>query len=158
MWSSEFGGATMRAVFQILVSLSVALCLLMAGCKVSPPGALERSVASQLKRRVTVGGKSDKNPFPSTEANIKSGEQEFQNYCTSCHGPDGRNTGVIFADKMAPPVPLLDSSEVQQFSDGQLRWVIENGIFPSGMPAWKDNLQDEQIWRIVLYIRHLPKK
>ena len=34
---------------------------------------------------------------------------------------------------------------------------IKNGIYPSGMPAWKDTLDDQQIWQVVLFIRHLPQ-
>jgi mono/diheme cytochrome c family protein len=69
---------------------------------------------------------------------------------------DGQNTGVPFADSMSPPVPSLDSSEVQSYTDGQLKWVIDNGIEPSGMPASKGILSDEEIWSAVLFIRHLP--
>jgi mono/diheme cytochrome c family protein len=47
---------------------------------------------------------------------------------------------------------------VQQYTDGQLKWVIDNGIFPSGMPASKGILSDDEIWQIVDYIRHLPPK
>ena len=57
---------------------------------------------------------------------------------------------------MAPPVPSLASTNVQSYTDGQLKWVIDNGIFPSGMPASKGILTDEEIWSTVLYIRHLP--
>lgn len=40
--------------------------------------------------------------------------------------------------------------------DGQLKWIIENGIFPSGMPASRGIPNDEEMWQLVLYIRHLP--
>ncbi len=69
---------------------------------------------------------------------------------------DGQNTGVPFADSMSPPVPLLSSPEIQSYTDGQLKWVIDNGIEPSGMPASKGILSDDEIWSTVLFIRHLP--
>jgi mono/diheme cytochrome c family protein len=75
-----------------------------------------------------------------------------------CHGLDGQNTGVPFAEKMAPPVPPLNSPSVQAYTDGQLHWIIENGVSPSGMPASKGVFRDEEIWQLVLYIRHLPQK
>jgi mono/diheme cytochrome c family protein len=53
-------------------------------------------------------------------------------------------------------VPPLNSKQVQSYADGQLKWVIDNGISPSGMPASKGILTDEEIWSIVVYIRHLP--
>jgi hypothetical protein len=47
---------------------------------------------------------------------------------------------------------------VQDYSDGQLKWIIENGIKYSGMPGWKGILEDDEMWNIVHYIRHLPPK
>jgi hypothetical protein len=39
-----------------------------------------------------------------------------------------------------------------------LHWIIVNGINPSGMPAWKGILEDDEMWKIVRYLRHLPEK
>jgi len=113
-------------------------------------------VAAQVKRRLTVGGRGDPNPVAATEENVGRGRRAFSGYCMVCHGLDGQNTGVPFAEAMSPPVPLLTSPEVQAYTDGQLRWIIENGLFPSGMPAARGILSEEEIWRIVVYLRHLP--
>ena len=136
--------------------LVLALAFVLAGCKATPPGRFERAVAAEVKRRVTVGGKSGRNPLEASEENVRRGRRAFSSYCIACHGLDGQNTGVPFADAMSPPVPLLTSPEVQQYTDGQLHSVIANGLFPSGMPAARGILNDEEIWRIVLYIRDLP--
>ncbi len=128
------------------------------GCRVKAPGSLENQIASTVKQDFTVGGKKDVNPFPPTEENVHDGQRAFRSYCFACHGLDGQNTGVPFADRMAPPVPSLASKDVQGFKDGQLKWIIENGIYPSGMPASKGMLSDEEMWKIVLYVRHLPAK
>jgi mono/diheme cytochrome c family protein len=75
-----------------------------------------------------------------------------------CHGLDGQNTGVPFAANLSPPVPSLASKDVQGYSDGQLKWIIENGIAPSGMPASREILNDDEMWSIVVYLRHLPSQ
>jgi mono/diheme cytochrome c family protein len=93
---------------------------------------------------------------PLTPDALAAGKEAFGHYCFACHGLDGQNTGVPFAEKMSPPSPLLTSEEVQSYTDGQLKWIIDNGIYPSGMPASKGTLSDEEIWSIVHYIRHLP--
>jgi S-disulfanyl-L-cysteine oxidoreductase SoxD len=128
----------------------------VAGCKATPPGKWETTVVTRAKHWVFVGDKGAKNPLPASAEHIAEGKDTFSHYCIACHGLDGQNTGVPFAENMSPPVPSLASSEVQAYSDGQLKWVIENGIFPSGMPASKGILTDEEIWSTVLYIRHLP--
>jgi len=130
--------------------------LAMCGCKVSHPNTVDRHVVVFLKHHVTVGNKAQKNPLGFTPENLVDGKTAFGHYCVACHGMDGQNTGVPFADKMSPPLPSLASREVQEYSDGQLKWVIDNGISPSGMPASKGTLSDDEIWAIVLFLRHLP--
>ncbi|HZD96314.1 MAG TPA: cytochrome c, partial [Candidatus Sulfotelmatobacter sp.] len=46
----------------------------------------------------------------------------------------------------------------QEYTDGQLKWILENGIAYTGMPGWKGILTDEEMWNMVHYIRHLPAK
>ncbi len=131
---------------------------ILIGCQARTPGGFETRLVQSAKRRITVGGRRVANPLPATSENIHQGQKNFGAYCMVCHGLDGQNTGVPFADRMAPPVPALSSGAVQAYSDGQLHWIIQNGIFPSGMPASKDLFRDEEIWQMVHYIRHLPPK
>ena len=136
----------------------VALVLLLAlpGCKASKPGAFESRIIWGAKHHIFIGNKSQKNPLQATAETIADGKEAFSHYCVACHGMDGQNTGVPFAEQMSPPIPLLNSDDVQRYSDGQLKWVIDNGIWPSGMPGSRDTLSDEEIWSIVIFLRHLP--
>lgn len=108
------------------------------------------------KHHMMVGNKKQKNPLAATPQTIADGKEAFGHYCMACHGMDGQNTGVPFAERMSPPVPSLASKEVQEYTDGQLKWVIDYGIWPSGMPGSKGMLSDDEIWSIVVYLRHLP--
>jgi cytochrome c len=139
-----------------VVSLGVCYCSLIA-CSAKPPGPIETRTVYWVKQHITVGGKSQKNPVPATAANIDAGKHVFSYYCVECHGRDGQNTGVPFATRLAPPVPSMASAQVQAYTDGQLKWITDNGIFPSGMPASKGTLSDEEEWQIVLYLRDLPR-
>lgn len=130
--------------------------IFFCGCKVSAPGRWETSTMTRIKHAVTVGGKKVKNPLPDSPEIEKNGRNAFSHYCVACHGYDGQNTGVPFADHMSPPVPSLQSEHVQSYADGQLKSVIDNGLSPSGMPASKGILTDEEVWSIVVYLRHLP--
>lgn len=143
----------MRWLLQFVV---IASLLPVCGCKVSAPGKLEGQVMFGIKHHLTVRNKDEKNPLPFTPDNLASGKEAFGHYCVACHGLDGQNTGVPFAQSMSPPLPSLASAEVQSYSDGQLKWVIDNGIAPSGMPASKGILSDDEIWSIVHFLRHLP--
>ena len=128
--------------------------MLVAGCKATPPNAFETRVMTVAKHRVFVGNSKEKNPLAASADTIAEGREAFGHYCVACHGMDGQNTGVPFV--MSPPAPSLTSRDVQSYSDGQLKWVIENGIWPSGMPGSKGTLSDEEQWSIVVFLRHLP--
>lgn len=128
----------------------------LSGCRAKPAGKGETNTMNWIKHHVTVGDKKVVNPIAATAANIDAGKHVFGYYCVECHGRDGQNTGVPFAANLVPPVPSLASPQVQSYTDGQLKWIIDNGIFPSGMPASKSTLSDEEIWQLVLFIRHLP--
>ena len=145
-------------VAAVVTIAPIAALIFSAGCQVRTPGTLETRLVDSAKRRITIGGRSDTNPLQATPDNIRKGQSTFGAYCMVCHGLDGQSTGVPFAEKMSPPVPSLNSAAVQSYSDGQLHWIIQNGVSPSGMPASKDVFRDEEIWQLVLYIRHLPPK
>ena len=128
----------------------------LVGCKANPPGQSEVSTMTFAKHHIFIGNKDQKNPLTDNPQARTDGKEAFSHYCVACHGLDGQNTGVPFADHMSPPVPSLASSEVQQYTDGQLKWILDNGISPSGMPGSKGVLGDDELWSIVIFIRHLP--
>ena len=145
----------MRVVFNTAVALLLACA---AGCKATPPGKLETNTINFAMHHLLAGNKKQKNPLNDTPENRADGKEAFSHYCVACHGMDGQNTGVPFADRLSPPVPSLASREVQTFTDGQLKWILDNGIRPSGMPGSKGILSDDELWAIVVYLRHLPAK
>ncbi len=149
----------MKLSLTIGAAVCIAVCTLaLYGCKADTPSKVEKSVASEVKHEVTIGGRDVKNPIAYTPEAAKEGAEHFQHHCQICHGLDGQNTGVPFAAKMNPPVADLSTKDVQDYADGQLKWIIENGIGPSGMPGWKGILEDDEMWNMVHYIRHLPPK
>ncbi len=139
------------------LALCLATALLLPACGVKKPGSLETELANQLKKQ-TIGGKEWTNPTPDTPESAKMGAEHFQHHCQICHGLDGHGTGVPFAQKMAPPVVDLGDKTVQDYTDGQLKWIVMNGIRFTGMPAWNGILEDDEQWYIVRYLRHLPAK
>lgn len=144
----------MRA--KLITIAGTAICIALTACRATPPNRVETTVVDWTKHNITVRGKTNRNPIAATPEKIESGKQIFGFYCVVCHGRDGQNTGVPFAKTISPPIPSLASPHIQSYTDGQLKWVIENGIEPSGMPASKGILSEEDMWTVVLYLRHLP--
>ncbi len=129
----------------------------LAACQAKGPGSLETLVAEEAKK-VAISGKNVPNPLPDNAETIAQGKEHFQHHCSICHGMDGRNTGVPFADKMSPPVADLSQKNVQEYTDGQLKAIIENGLRFTGMPGWKGILDDNEMWAMTRFLRHLPEK
>lgn len=139
-----------------LLAATTALLAAVAGCKATPPGKLETTTLSYAKHHWLIGNRKQKNPLPDTPENRDDGKEAFSHYCVACHGMDGQNTGVPFVDHISPPIPSLTSHDVQSYTDGQLKWILDYGIWPSGMPGSKGTLSDDELWSIVIYLRHLP--
>ena len=140
-----------------LVALLGGILLSTHGVQARPPGKWESRIFIWAKHSFLVRSKHLTNPLPATPESTAEGQQNISHYCFVCHGLDGQNTGVPFADAMSPSVPSLASTEVQAYSDGQLHWIIQNGLWPSGMPASRGILTDDEIWSIVTYVRNLPR-
>jgi len=134
-----------------------AVCVVgLAGCKAAPPSKIESKTIIFAKHHFFIGNKKQKNPLPYSQQNWEDGKEAFSHYCVACHGMDGQNTGVPFVDHVSPPIPSLASEDVQSYTDGQLKRILDNGIRPSGMPGSKGMLSDDELWSIVLFLRHLP--
>lgn len=142
----------MRITRVIFAALAVAL----TGCNADHPGKIETKTITFAKHHILVGSKNQKNPLSSNAATWADGKEAFSHYCVACHGMDGQNTGVPFAEHISPPIPSLTSVDVQSYSDGQLKEILDNGIWPSGMPGSKGTLSDDELWSIVVFVRHLP--
>jgi mono/diheme cytochrome c family protein len=140
-----------------VAAIVLLVMLALTGCRATPPSSAETKIAYFTKHHITIGGKRDVNPVKASEDSIEAGKDSFTSYCMVCHGLDGQNTGVPFAATVAPQVPSLAAPEVQAYTDGQLHWIIKNGIYPSGMPPSNGDFSDREMWEMVLYIRHLPK-
>lgn len=140
-----------------LISALAAIALTgIVGCKANSPGKLETTTITFAEHHVFIGNNNQKNPLPNIPQTLADGKEAFSHYCVACHGMDGQNTGVPFVGHISPPIPSLASPDVQSYTDGQLKWILDYGISPSGMPGSKGTLSDDELWSIVVFIRHLP--
>jgi hypothetical protein len=65
---------------------------------------------------------------------------------------DGTGDGSM-ADLMdTPPRNLTCKNYMNKITDGELFWVIKEGIVEGGMPSY-NHLSNEKIWQLIQYIR-----
>jgi mono/diheme cytochrome c family protein len=98
-----------------------------------------------------------KNPVPASAENLREGRLHFADHCAICHGNDG-SCDTMMGSGLYPKPPDLRLEETQKLSDGELFWIIENGVRFTGMPAFSGHHSaPEDTWKLVQFIRHLPQ-
>lgn len=140
-----------------LVAVAVAASFASGGISArSEPGDLETSVAPRLRSlAIPASAKQQRNPLPASSEVIGEGLEHFADHCAICHGNDGSGDTEM-GRAMYPRVPDMRKPATQNLSDGELFYIIQNGVRLTGMPAWAHEDPDDN-WRLVQFIRHQPK-
>jgi mono/diheme cytochrome c family protein len=120
------------------------------------PSRLEAFLARKVRKIATPAGASEaKNPETMTDEKWAEAREHFVAHCSTCHGTDGRGN-TAFGRNMYPKASDLSGGQTQELSDGELFYIIANGIRFTGMPAFGDEDSQESIWHLVAFIRRLP--
>lgn len=123
------------------------------------PTAAEAFVARRLRHfAVPRHAREAKNPVTPAPEALARARAHFADHCASCHGNDGRGQTSI-GQHLYPKAPDMTLPETLSLSDGELFYIIENGVRLTGMPAWGSPgpEDDEESWELVHFIRHLPR-
>lgn len=93
--------------------------------------------------------------IPPTPSTIAEGRDIYERHCANCHGGDGMGDGD-FANALSPSPALLAYMIRRPIAvDEYLLWSVSDGgtAFGSKMPAFKDKLTRDEIWKVVTYMR-----
>lgn len=122
------------------------------------PGRLETIVARTMRRlAIPRGDRNLKNPIPVSAEATAAGMSHYADHCAACHANDGSGETEIGLG-LYPKPPDMRLPATQSLTDGELFYIIENGVRLTGMPAWgSGNPADaEGTWHLVHFIRRLP--
>ena len=87
---------------------------------------------------------------------LERGQEQYNVYCTPCHGRSGAGNGIIMrGDYGYTPASSYHVERLRQVSDGYLYDVIANGV--RNMPPYAHQLAVRDRWAIVTYIRALQR-
>jgi mono/diheme cytochrome c family protein len=123
------------------------------------PGRLEEFIAGRVRNMaIARRARSLTNPVEYSGEVIAEGRAHFADHCATCHANDGSGDTAM-GRGMWPKVPDLRLARTQKLSDGELFWIIENGVRFTGMPAWGTGTNDSETasWHLVHFIRRLPR-
>jgi predicted CXXCH cytochrome family protein len=152
----------------LLILLAVAILAAAYGTAVirrgfsaaDQPSALE-TVVSRTVRNLGIpsSARDEKNPFAPTPEGLQGARELFTNHCAGCHGMDGNAQSEI-GQNFYPKAPDLRLPATQKLTDGEIHYIINNGVRLTGMPALgtphvgEDN---NTAWKIVLFVRAISQ-
>ena len=124
------------------------------------PSSIEAFVATRLRHlSIPRAALEARNPVEASPEVLSGAMEHFADHCATCHGNDGTGETLI-GRGLYPKPPDMSQAGTQNLSDGELYYIIENGIRFTGMPAFGEtagDTQDKESWALVHFIRHLPK-
>ena len=139
--------------------MSAMLGALLAGCTADKPPSDEETSLANAAKDVVIPLEAGKmtNPLPDTAEVVSQGQEVFLGSCAQCHGPEARGDANI-GRNMYPPAMDLHSAHVQHWSDGELFWIIRNGVRLTGMPSWQSSISENDTWKLARFIHNLPRR
>ncbi len=122
------------------------------------PSALERVVARAVRNiGIPRRARYEKNPLPVSPAILAEARQRFEDRCSNCHGDNGNGQSNI-GQNLYPKAPDLRLPATQNLTDGEIHYIIKNGVRLTGMPAWGNPhivQDDNDAWKLVLFVRSI---
>lgn len=148
-------------LFLGVVMIGIAM-LILQGRGVSArqePSALEKNIALFMRGWMTPSTyKGLMNPVSDTDENFAAAREHFADHCASCHSNNGSGETEM-GRNFYPKAPDMRLPRTQKLSDGELFYIIENGVMLTGMPGWSTGTPEGErsSWQLVRFIRRLPK-
>lgn len=141
-----------------LFHLGVLLWGLALGLMVMPAGCSQSGQQEAQRPEIPSAYKIKANPFsPLDRKALEEGKEIYNLRCAVCHGKDGKGKGYGAQDLDVPPADLTDASKYGELTDGEWFYLISEGRPLRQMPAWRRFLGEDDIWRLILYVRRFPK-
>ncbi len=123
------------------------------------PTVFERWIARRARSMaLPADARTRSNPVQSSPEVLADARAHWADHCAACHANNGGGDTEM-GKHMYPPAPDMRLADTQNLSDGELFYIIQNGIRLTGMPSWGSGSSHEEqdSWKLVCFIRHLPK-
>lgn len=96
-------------------------------------------------------------PIAADEAAYMAGAGIYREHCAVCHGVPGMQQSAIAKGMFPKPPHLFRGKGVTDDEPGETYWKVANGIRLTGMPSFKQNLTDTQMWQVSLLLANADK-
>ena len=104
--------------------------------------------------QLPLNAETEANPLPATDDVLDRGRRIYESNCWRCHGPLGKGGGPD-ADPDRKPGDLSDPARASRNPDGIIFYKVWNGRRSPNMPAFKTELEWDDVWAVVHYVKTL---
>ena len=94
---------------------------------------------------------------PADEANLIAGAKVYKEQCASCHGLPGEPKSAISQGMFPDPPQLFKGVGVTDDEPWETYWKVENGIRMTGMPGFKSQVGEKEIWQVTMLVKNADK-
>jgi thiosulfate dehydrogenase len=117
------------------------------------PLPMERYLAKTALHAAMRGETDRESPFAADEPHLRAGAKTYSVHCAVCHGFPGESPTAIAKGMFPHPPQLLPPKDgVTDDPVGEIYWKVKNGIRLTGMPGFVENLSDQQLWEVSLFL------
>jgi thiosulfate dehydrogenase len=96
-------------------------------------------------------------PIAADEVSSMAGAEIYREHCAVCHGVPGAEQSAIAKGMFPKPPHLFRGKGVTDDEPGETYWKVANGIRLTGMPGFKQNLTETQMWQVSLLLANANK-
>jgi mono/diheme cytochrome c family protein len=123
-----------------------------------PPMPFEKKLAKAAQHaRIDRDPHTDPAPVPATEATFLAGADIYKQNCAVCHGLPGESQSAIALGMFPKPPELFHGTGVTDDPAWETYWKAKNGFRLTGMPGFKDHLNDTQLWQVSVLLANADK-
>jgi len=123
----------------------------------APPIPMERKFASMGLHSYLDKLPHPEPQVPADEANMITGAKVYKEQCATCHGLPNEPKSAVAQGMYPQPPQLFHGAGVTDDEPWESYWKVENGIRLSGMPAFKGQLTEKQIWQVAVLVKNADK-
>lgn len=121
------------------------------------PMPLERKMA-KLALHAYLDKQQHPQPMvPADEGNLIAGAKVYKEQCAVCHGLPGESKSAVAQGMFPKPPELFHGTGVTDDEPWETYWKVENGIRMTGMPGFKGQVDEKEIWQVTMLVKNADK-
>jgi mono/diheme cytochrome c family protein len=136
--------------------LFVSMGCMPANADAKPPALEKWAARKSLNATISREAPRTPNPVALNDANLISGVKLYAVNCAVCHGASDAAASNI-AKGLYQHAPQLAKHGVTDDEEGETYWKIYHGIRMTGMPSYRETLNEAQLWQVTLFLKHMDE-